>query len=272
LAQQGWVKEQRKEMDSLIWANPYQFKLWRQLIMLANHSDGKVIFNGKEFVVSSGQLVTGRDALAFIYNKGAQPVHQKSARLLWKWLKKFEEWQMLTIKSTTKYSVITITNYGKYQQGDQLQSSKSPARVQLESTNKNDKNEEKDKKKDKSLLLLDENLIQETWENNGFGFLAPKTNQDFEYWIEDFQQLGSTKKDAVELITRAIDIAVDANARNYGYVKAILQNWKTLELTTTEMVDVNAKQRSAKSKPKSKQKKPYQNFEQNDDQYDDLPF
>jgi len=146
LAQHGWVKEHRKEMDSLVWANPYQFKLWRQLIMLANHQDSKVIFNGKSFDVSSGQLVTGRDALAFIYNKGAQPVHQKSARLLWKWVKKFEEWQMLTISSTARYSVITITNYSKYQQGDQLESISGPSKVQLKSTNKNDKNEENEKK------------------------------------------------------------------------------------------------------------------------------
>lgn len=141
---QGWVREHRKEMDSVVWANPYQFKLWRQLIMMANHSDGKVIFNGKQFAVPAGSMVTGRDAIAFIYNKGAQPDHVKSARLLWKWIKKFEEWQMLTISSTPRYSVISITNYGKYQQSDQLESSSSPAKVQLESTNKNVKNVKKE--------------------------------------------------------------------------------------------------------------------------------
>lgn len=139
----GWVKKYRKVMDSVVWADPYQYKLFDMLVMLANHDGGKVIFGGKEISVSSGELVTGRDAIAFMYNKGAKNVHQKSPRVLWRWIKNFEKAGMLSIKSTTKYSVISITNWGRYQESDQQMSINGPSTVHQVSTNKNVKNVEK---------------------------------------------------------------------------------------------------------------------------------
>ncbi len=163
MARKGWVKEQRKELDSLVYTNAFYFKLWRTLLMLANHSDGKVTFNGREIPVSSGQLVTGRDALASVYNRGAKPDQQKEPRSLWRWVKKFESWQMLSINSTSGYSVISITNWGKYQERDQQLSSNGPANVQLMSTNKNVKNvknEEKNTSSESGLSPTDEFTVE----------------------------------------------------------------------------------------------------------------
>jgi DnaD/phage-associated family protein len=245
MARNGWVKEQRKELDSTIYTNPYYFKLWRTLIMLANHADGKVDFNGKPIPVSSGQLVTGRDALAFIYNRGAQPVHQKSARVLWRWIQKFEEWQMLSIKSTTKYSVISITNWAKYQENDQLMSSSSPASVQQVSTNKKDKNLENDKKYLSSFVARKD--VLDFWQKNGFGVLASKTVTDLDYWVKDFQEIGSTEEQANGLLIKAMSLAVDQgpNVMNYRYVNGILTNWEKLKLKSPEEVDAHEQSRNA---------------------------
>lgn len=240
MARNGWVKEQRKELDSTIYTNPYYFKLWRTLIMLANHADGKVDFNGKPIPVSSGQLVTGRDALAFIYNRGAQPVHQKSARVLWRWIQKFEEWQMLSIKSTTKYSVISITNWAKYQENDQLMSSSSPASVQQVSTNKKDKN---DKKYSSSSSARKD--VLRFWEDNGFGVLASKTVTDLDYWVKDFQEVGASESDANALLIKAMATAVDNNARTYNYVNGILKNWESQKFKSPEEVDAHEQSRNA---------------------------
>ena len=110
--------------------------------MKASHDDHRFLFNGKQVDVSSGQLVTGRDALAFEFNDGVSRDHRVVARTLWRWVKQFEKEQMLSIKSTAQYSVITVINYGLYQESDHQVSIDCPSTVHQVSTYKNVKNEE----------------------------------------------------------------------------------------------------------------------------------
>ena len=147
-----------------------------------------------------------------------------------------------------------------------------PSSVQHLSTNKNDKNEEKDKKS--TISSSSENEIFDFWENNGLGVSAPVTMQNLDYWVEDFEKIGSSPDDANQLLIKAMNVAINNDGRTYNYVNGILQNWKNRKLTKVELVDAYENERSTKSKSKSKpkQKKPFQNFEQNDDQYDNLPF
>lgn len=147
MSDQGWIKLYRKIQSSFVWTNSDQLKLWLLILMKANHSQNKFLFNGKEISVSSGQFVTGRDALASEYNRGVKPVQVVVSRTIWRWVKLFEKSQMLSIESTSTNSVITVLNWGEYQESVQPVSSDCPADVQPVSTNKNDKNE---KKKDMS--------------------------------------------------------------------------------------------------------------------------
>jgi len=143
MSDQGWIKLYRKIQSSFVWTNSDQLKLWLLILMKANHSQNKFLFNGSEISVSSGQFVTGRDAIASEYNRGVKPVQVVSSRTLWRWVKLFEKSQMLSIESTSTNSVITVINWGQYQESVQPVSSGRPTDVQRVSTNKNDKNEEK---------------------------------------------------------------------------------------------------------------------------------
>ena len=241
--------------------------------MLANHADSKVIFNGEEMWVSSGQLVTGRDAIASIYNRGAKPVHQIAARTLWRWVKQFEKWQMLSIKSTSKYSVISITNYGLYQKDVQPLTSDGPASVQHLSTNKNVKNL-KNEKKEKSVSSLGRGELIKFWENNGFGMISSKTREDLMYWVDDFKKIGSTEEQAVAVVQKALAISVDNNVRRYNYANSILQNWESRRLTNVEAINALENKRQQDKKPRSigggLESEVYQNHGDVSD--DDLPF
>lgn len=239
MAYHGWVKEHRKIMDSLVWTNPFEFKLWNMILMLASHGDSEFIFNGNRIAVSSGQLVTGRDALAFMYNKGAKPVHQLSSRNLWRMIKKFEKDGMLSISSTARYSVITINNYSQYQNSVQPVSSSSPALVQPTATFKNLEN---DKKYSSSSARKD---VLRFWEDNGFGVLASKTITDLDYWVKDFQEVGASESDANALLIKAMATAVDNNARTYNYVNGILKNWESHKFKSPEEVDAHEQSRNA---------------------------
>ena len=137
----GYIKLYRKVMDSFVWTNPNMYKLWMLCLMKASHEDRKFLFNGKEISLNSGEFVTGRDAITFEMNKGVTREHQVNSASVWRWLKKFEKEQMLNIKSTTKYSVISINNWSEYQGVEQQVNIKRTTSEQQVNTYKNDKND-----------------------------------------------------------------------------------------------------------------------------------
>lgn len=84
-------------------------------------------------------------------------------------------------------------------------------------------------------------LLFEFWECNGFGMLAPKTRQDLAYWVKDFQEIGATEQEALELIQEALNLAINANARRYNYVNGILKNWEAKRYTNVKQVNADRK-------------------------------
>jgi uncharacterized membrane protein len=99
-----------------------------------------------------GQFVTGRFDLHGLYNNGMRKRDHASEYTVWRWLMTLESLELLSIKSSNKYSVVSIVNWGIYQaieQNDEQQneqddeqdmSSKCATDEQQMSTNKNLKN------------------------------------------------------------------------------------------------------------------------------------
>ncbi|HDT7297074.1 TPA: DnaD domain protein [Enterococcus faecalis] len=256
----GYIKLYRKVTNSFVWTNSDMFKLWILCLMKASHEDRKFLFNGQEVRLTSGQFVTGAHAIAKEYNEGASSDKAIAWRTLWRWLKKFENEELLTIQSNARYSVITIKNWSDYQSSDkpltsQRQSSDKP--LTTYKNEKNDKNEKNINNNNKG------SSIRSIWENNGFGPMSSKTMTDFDYWISDFEKIGASQKDAEQLIIKAIEIAIDANARNYNYINAILIDWERRGFKSVEEREAARKQKKTTKQQKS-------NTGHSD--YDDLGF
>jgi predicted XRE-type DNA-binding protein len=152
---EGWIKLHRKILDNPISQKPLVFALFVYLILRANHKDKKIIWNGSEMLVKKGQLITGRKELA-----KQTGISQQSIRTAMMVLKSTS---ILTSKTTNKFSVITILNYGKYQQLTSTLTNNQPATNQQLTTNKNDKNV----KNDKNII----NNTQSVYGNNDINFL-----------------------------------------------------------------------------------------------------
>lgn len=167
---------------------------------------------------------------------------------------------MLSISSTPKYSVITINNWDDYQVNDQQVSNNRPTSVQQLTTYKNEKNDKNEKNINNNNKG---SSIRSIWENNGFGLMSSKTMTDFDYWISDFEKIGASQKDAEQLIVKAIEIAIDANARNYNYINAILKDWEQRGFKSVEEREAARKQKKTTKQQKS-------NTGHSD--YDDLGF
>lgn len=102
----------------------------------------------------------------------------------------------------------------------------------------------------------------EFWESNGFGMLAPKTRQDLAYWVKDFQEIGATEQEALELIQEALKLAINANARRYNYVNGILKNWEAKLYTNVKQVNADRKASAGMRKDMTdKQREDYEKVE-----------
>lgn len=141
----GYVKFWRKILDWEWFSCSETFHLFAYLFLAANHSDG----NYKGIEVKRGQLLTGRKSIS-----EKTGISQRSVRTSLKRLKSTGE---ITVKTTNKFSIITLCNYEIYnpydrkndqqndQQTDQQVTSKRPANDQQTTTNKNYKNEKNEK-------------------------------------------------------------------------------------------------------------------------------
>lgn len=138
----------------------------------------------------------------------------------------------------------------KHRQNKVLQEKTSQCNAEPLQSNKNvttEKELEKELEKEKELQQeTDKNqkglsLLFEFWESNGFGMLAPKTREDLAYWVKDFQEIGATEQEALELIQEALNLAINANARRYNYVNGILKNWEAKRYTNVKQVNADRK-------------------------------
>ncbi|EKF8787336.1 DnaD domain protein [Enterococcus faecalis] len=248
----GYIKLYRKVTNSFVWTNANMFKLWSLCLMKASHKESRFIFNGQEIAVSSGQFVTGRAVIEKEFNEGVPRNQQIVGRTLWRWLKKFENEQMLSISSTPKYSVITINNWDDYQVNDQQVSNNRPTSVQQLSTYKNEKND----KNEKNVVVVEEQQSVFQLYQSIFGMLNSVTTQNLEYWCNDL---------STELVSEALKISAKSNARNFKYTESILRNWEQEGVKTLDDVKALAVKRERTT---TKQQK--SNTGHSD--YDDLGF
>lgn len=91
--------------------------------------------------------------------------------------------------------------------------------------------EEKDTSSDSDLIP-----IFNFWEQNGFGMLPPLTMEHLEKWVEDFQEIGATRQDAIEIVLFSLHRGVEGNGKTYNYINTILKSWESsLFLTVTQI-------------------------------------
>ena len=125
--------------------------LFLHLLLTANHKP----LRWKGMTVERGQLITGRLALS-----EATGISERTCRTC---LERLKSTGSLTIKTTNKYSLITINNYNSYQelvnqadqQNDQQNANKRPATDQQLTTNKNDKNVKKEERESEERMNED---------------------------------------------------------------------------------------------------------------------
>lgn len=145
---QGWVCVHRQLLDNPIFKNDKMFRVFMFCLLRAQHTAGDQLVGDSVVHLEAGQLATGRIAISDKTGLSQQNVRTAISKL--------EKLGILTIKPTTKYSVITMTNWDKYQQTNQQTTNKQPTSNQQVTTSNNDNNGNNEKNIDQSKIAREE--------------------------------------------------------------------------------------------------------------------
>jgi hypothetical protein len=149
----GWVSIHRKITQWQWYSDANTARVFIHLLIMANHTDG--FYQG--YPVKRSQRVTSPDKLAIELGLSRQKVRTA--------LDKLVSTNEITIKATTKFSVITIEKYDFYQQEQKTltnkttskSTNKQPSNNHQITTNNNDNNEKNEKQNKTPLeLAIDE--------------------------------------------------------------------------------------------------------------------
>ena len=145
---EGYIKIFRTIQDWEWIGNPNMVCLWFHLLLLANWEDEDC----RGFIVPRGSLVTTRKQLASITGLTEQQVRCCAKNL--------QNSQQITIKTTNKYSLITICNYESYQgSGGAQQPAKKP-------TNNQQNRQQTTSKTTPNTMYLNSKILEENKERN----------------------------------------------------------------------------------------------------------
>lgn len=140
---QGWIKLHRGFTKFEWYQDANTMRVFLHLLITANHKKAKWQGN----TIGRGQLITSRGHLSRDLGMTVQVVRTSLAKL--------EKTENITIKTTSKFTLLSICNYDTYQsegsennqQVNQQLTIKQPALNQQLTTNKNDKNKKEEKEK-----------------------------------------------------------------------------------------------------------------------------
>ena len=113
---QGWIKLHRKMVDSAVWQSDGLYKLWCYILFACRYEPGTVAITRKNGVVYEvalmpGDMIFGRRSVGLKLG-----VHQNTA---YNRLKKLTELKMVCTKNKTDYTLVTVRNWGVYQNGEE---------------------------------------------------------------------------------------------------------------------------------------------------------
>lgn len=249
----GWISIDRSIQNHWLFKEKRtfsKFEAWIYLLMEANHSKAKVPIGNQIVTVEKGQRLTSILTLSDLFNWSRFKVKT--------FLDLLESDGMLEVKTTSKYTLITIVNYDFYQseqgrnqhQNDikptskQHQSNINPTSKQHQTNTNNNDNKDNNEKnvnnEKKKAAAFD------FFQDNGFGFITPYNLDDLNYYLDSFEN------DSDQIVTASLKIAKDRNKVTWGYAKSILNTWLNANLKSIEQVRAFEKQQLESKKQTNK--------------------
>lgn len=223
----GWISIHRKIQDDWVWNDkPFsRGQAWIDLIMMVNHDDNTIIFDGNPKTITRGSCITSMQKLCDRWGWSNTKVK--------KFLKNLQEDEKILFKiAPRKATAITIVNYDKYQGEDisknitetQQKHNRNITEAQQKHINNNVNNVNNVNNNngvDQSELNLDNPKLAELiklYQDCGFGLISPYSAKV----LSDYMDMYS-----FQWVKEAIQIAEQNNIRTLAYINGILKKKKS---------------------------------------------
>lgn len=213
MSKKGWICVYRKIEDDWIWDDkPFaRGQAWVDLLLMVNHDNKKIFFNGEPVEVKRGQRITSIKQLCQRWGWSNNKVK--------KFLKTLEQDNKIILEiAPRKATTITIVNYNLYQDDA---SEKAPQVHQGSITdapqkhiNNNDNNDNNDNN-NYYVRNSEDKLYLKTFTECG----GNCSKYNF-YKLRDLE-----KEYGEEQLIKAIETSADNNKVTTAYIKGILNNW-----------------------------------------------
>lgn len=222
----GWISIHRKIQQSDIWLDKEPFdkrSAWIDLIMMANHEDRQVMFNGKFIEVKRGEKITSLKQLSERWRWSRSKVKR--------FLNLLESGSMIELKTKQRYTSYKVVNYNVYQNEDiskrnevetNLKQSRDEGETKANTNNNinNYNNVNNNNGVDQSELNLDDPKLAELiklYQDCGFGLISPYSAKVLSDYMNAY---------SFPWVKEAIQIAEQNNIRTLAYVNGILKKKK----------------------------------------------
>lgn len=257
----GWISIHRKIQDNIIWNDkPFsRGQAWIDLIMLANHEDKKIIFNGSTVEIKRGEKITSLRKLSerWGWSRGKTK----------KFLNLLKDENMIVFKTDHQKTMYKIVNYNVYQNEDlDKRATEKPLNDQQKATEKplndtnnnvnninnvNNNNNTTGVVPTQSEIDLDNPKLAELiklYQDCGFGLISPYSAKV----LSDYMEMYS-----FQWVKEAIQIAEQNNIRTLAYINGILKKKKA---GTDKPRNNNFKKKETYYRPKQEEVKQNNQF------------
>jgi len=151
----GWIKQHRKFVKWEWFTDVNTCHLFQYLLLEANHKETK----WRGHIIMPGQLLTGRKKMALDTGLSERNVRTS--------LDKLKSTKEVTSRTFSKYSIITITNWNKYQCIDQQPTSSASSSASSNRPATDHIQELKEDKEEKN-LIIDIDRFENFWDVYGY--------------------------------------------------------------------------------------------------------
>ena len=259
----GWISIHRKIQDNKIWEDkPFsRGQAWIDLLLLANHEDNKIIFNGSLVEIKRGEKITSLRKLSERWGWSITKVK--------KFLNLLSDENMISYKSDNKKTTYSIVNYDVYQDNENTKSNTEV--TQKEIKNKTERNQKEIKKKQTIMsnneLIMSNNTtgvvpppeemdldnpklaeLIKLYEDCGFGLITPYSANMLRDYMNEY---------SYEWVKEAIEIAEQNGVRTLAYINGILKKKKA---GTDKPRNNNFKKKETYYRPKQEEVKQNNQF------------
>lgn len=235
MGEKGWIKLYRRIQDCWIWdEKPFDKpRAWIDILLLANHADKKIMFNGNPIVIKRGQYLTSIRKLSERWGWSYDKVSR--------FLNVLVSEDMLQKESDSNRTLLTVINYEVYQDVPNTDecTDRTPTSEPIEHSPNTDRTPTSDKQELKELKELknDISASNETVCRTDVQRIITEWNTLAEYGIKSISKLSNNSKRYNSLVARIKEYSVEEvlqaieNIRHSKFLQGKANSKKTWVIT-----------------------------------------